>query len=87
MEPIRKNFRIRVADYPMFLQLDRKGTIVGTETNRYLRQKGITHYSGTGVGERIPWKEHHLYQYVLAHQRRLHEDTTWSTRSTSSAAP
>lgn len=66
MEPIRKNFRIRVADYPIFLQLDRKGTIVGTETNRYLRQKGITHYSGTGVGERILWKEHKLYQYVLA---------------------
>jgi sigma-B regulation protein RsbU (phosphoserine phosphatase) len=65
MEPIRKSFRIRVADYPMFLQLDRKGTVVGTETNRYLRQKGITHYSGTGVGERILWKGHTLFQYVI----------------------
>jgi sigma-B regulation protein RsbU (phosphoserine phosphatase) len=66
MESIRKNFRIRVADYPMFVQLDKKGTIVGTETNRYLRRKGITHYSGTGVGEKIPWKGRMLYQYVLA---------------------
>jgi sigma-B regulation protein RsbU (phosphoserine phosphatase) len=65
MEPIRKNFRIRVLDYPLFLQLDRKVTIVGTETNRYLRQKGITHYSATGVGEKVAWKSYNLYQYVL----------------------
>lgn len=65
MEPIKKNFRIRVLDYPLFLQLDRKGTVVGTETNRYLRQKGITHYSATGVGDKVFWKSYNLYQYVL----------------------
>jgi sigma-B regulation protein RsbU (phosphoserine phosphatase) len=65
VEPISKNFRIRVADYPLFLNLDKKGTVVGTETNRYLRQKGITHYSATGVGEKVAWKSYSLYQYVL----------------------
>jgi len=54
MEAIEKNFRIRVHDYPMFLQLDKRGTIVDTETNRYLRKKGIVHYSATGVGEKSP---------------------------------
>jgi len=66
IEGIQKNFRIRVVDYPMFGQLDKKGTIVATETNRYLRQKGISHYSATGIGEKIPWKSYNLYQYVLA---------------------
>jgi len=66
IEEIQKNFRIRVVDYPMFGQLDKKGTIVANETNRYLRQKGISHYSATGVGEKIPWKTYNLYQYVLA---------------------
>ncbi|HTO92878.1 MAG TPA: PP2C family protein-serine/threonine phosphatase [Bacteroidota bacterium] len=66
VEEIQKNFRIRVVDYPMFCQLDKKGTIVANESNRYLRQKGITHYSATGVGEKIPWRSYNLYQYVLA---------------------
>ena len=66
VEEIQKNFRIRVVDYPMFCQLDKKGTIVANESNRYLRQKGISHYSATGVGEKIPWRSYNLYQYVLA---------------------
>jgi serine phosphatase RsbU (regulator of sigma subunit) len=66
IEPIDKNYRIRVLDYPVFTQLPKKGTIVGTETNRYLRRKGITHYSATGVGEKITWKGYQLFQYVIA---------------------
>jgi phosphoserine phosphatase RsbU/P len=65
MEPIKKNFRLRILDYPLFLQLPRKGTIVGTETNKYLRQKGIRLYSATGVGERVQWKGYSLYPYVI----------------------
>ena len=66
MEQISKNFRIRVLDYPVFLQLPRKGTIVGTETNKYLRQRGISLYSATGVGEKVRWKGYSLFPYVLA---------------------
>lgn len=65
VDRIKKNFRLRVLDYPMFLQLPRKGTIVGTETNKYLRQKGIKLYSATGVGEKVKWKSHTLFPYVL----------------------
>ncbi len=66
MDHIEKNFRLQIIDYPMFLQLPRKGTVVGTETNKYLLQKGIRLYSATGVGEKVPWKGHSLFQYVLA---------------------
>jgi sigma-B regulation protein RsbU (phosphoserine phosphatase) len=66
IEPIDKSFRLRASDYPMFLQLPKKGTIVATETNRYLRRKGIRLYSATGVGEKIAWKGQLLFQYVFA---------------------
>jgi sigma-B regulation protein RsbU (phosphoserine phosphatase) len=66
IDSIAKNFRIRVLDYPPFLQLHRKGTIVSTETNRYLMKKGIRLFSATGVGEKVRWKGYNLYQYVIA---------------------
>ncbi len=65
LDSIQKNFRLRILDYPLFLQLPRKGTIVGNETNKYLRQKGIKLYSATGVGEKVRWKGHTLFQYVM----------------------
>jgi sigma-B regulation protein RsbU (phosphoserine phosphatase) len=66
MDAISPKFRIRVIDYPIFVQLHKKGTLVGNETNKYLRQRGIKHYSATGVGELVQWKEYTLYPYVLA---------------------
>ena len=66
MEPIDANFRIRVADYPLFLQLPRKGTLIGKESHPYLLRKGIKTFSATGVGERVEWKGYELYQYVIA---------------------
>jgi len=65
LDSIQKNFRLRILDYPLFLQLPRKGTIVGNETNKYLRQKGIKLYSATGVGEKVRWKGYTLFQYVM----------------------
>ncbi|MBI4535846.1 MAG: serine/threonine-protein phosphatase [Ignavibacteriae bacterium] len=65
LDSIKRNFRLRILDYPMFLQLPRKTTIVGTETNKYLIQKGIKLYSATGVGEKVRWKGHDLYPYVI----------------------
>ena len=79
IEPIDRKFRIRVLDYPVFLALQKRGTMVGTETNRYLRRKGITHYSATGVGEKIPWKNYQLYQYVIAiNAEYLKQEMTYS---------
>jgi len=66
MDSIDKNFRIRVLEYPLFLHLPRKGTIVGRETNAYLLKKGIKLFSATGVGEIVQWKRHALYPYVIA---------------------
>ncbi len=66
MDSIQKNFRIRVLDYPLFLQLSRRGTMVGKETNAYLQRKGIKTFSATGVGEKVQWKRHTLYPYVIA---------------------
>jgi phosphoserine phosphatase RsbU/P len=65
MEHIARNFRLRVHDYPLFLQLPKRGTVISTETNKYLRQKGIRHYSATGVGEKVAWKSYTLFQYVI----------------------
>lgn len=65
MEAIDKNFRIKVQEYPFFQQLQRKGTVIGRETNPYLVQKGIKTFSATGVGEKIQWKQLSLYQYVI----------------------
>ncbi len=66
MEPIDRNFRIRVSEYPPFLQLAKRGTVLGTETNRYLRQRGIRSYSAIGVGEKVQWKGTPLYPYIIA---------------------
>ncbi len=66
IEPISKDFVINVSDYPTILQLARRGTIAGAETNKYLRRRGIRLYSATGVGERVRWNTHDLYRYVLA---------------------
>ena len=79
MERIDQNFRIRVAEYPLFLQLHRRGTILTTETNKYLRRKGIRHYSATGVGEKVMWKGNTLYQYVIAiNAEGMKDDRTYT---------
>jgi serine phosphatase RsbU (regulator of sigma subunit) len=65
MEPIARSFRLKAEEYPPFLQLARKGTVFGTEINKYLRRHGIKLYSATGVGEKVPYKAFALYQYVI----------------------
>ncbi len=79
IESIQHNFRIRVLDYPLFQQLYRRGTIVGTETNKYLRQRGIKLYSATGVGEKVQWKGYNLFPYVIAiNAEYLKHDMTYA---------
>jgi len=86
VDPIRKNFRLRIHDYPLFLQLARKGTIVETETNKYLRRHGIKLYSATGVGEKVQWKGHSLFPYVIAiNADYLQHDMTYALNIIGSA--
>ncbi|HTP12955.1 MAG TPA: PP2C family protein-serine/threonine phosphatase [Bacteroidota bacterium] len=66
IEKVEIGYKIHVAQYPMFQSLTEQRTIIANETDKYLRKKGIIKYSATGVGEKIPWRTGHVYQYVLA---------------------
>jgi sigma-B regulation protein RsbU (phosphoserine phosphatase) len=86
IDRIDKTFRIRVQEYPVFLQLHKRGTIVATETNRYLRRKGIRLYSATGVGEKVAWKTTFLFQYVISiNADFLKQDLTYALNIIGSA--
>ncbi len=86
IEKIDRSFRLRVMEYPVFLQLPKRGTIVGRETNRYLRKKGIRMYSATGIGEKIPWKNYLLFQYVFGiNSDYLKQDMTYALNIIGSA--
>ncbi len=86
IEPIDRNFRLRVSDNPILFQLPRKGTLVATETNRYLRRKGIRRFTATGVGDRLTWKDQPLYQYVVAiNADHLKGDVTYALNIIGSA--
>ncbi|MBM4174935.1 MAG: PP2C family protein-serine/threonine phosphatase [Ignavibacteria bacterium] len=66
VEKIKPNFTINVTDYPIFELIAKERTILTTETNLYLRQKGIFKYSATGIGEKLRGKDYPLYQYLMA---------------------
>lgn len=68
---IRKDFVLTVAEYPPFLQLGTERTIVSNETNEYLRGRGITTYSATGVGEKVHAEGKRLYEYILTFNTNL----------------
>jgi sigma-B regulation protein RsbU (phosphoserine phosphatase) len=66
IQKIEDNYQLRIEDYPIFLDLPNKRTILATETDNYLRDRGIRNYSATGIGEKIKWNNQMLYQYLLA---------------------
>ncbi len=66
IDKIRDGFTINVADYPIFELIAKERTILATETNEYLRKKGIFKYSATGVGEKVKGGKFPLYQYLMA---------------------
>lgn len=66
IEKVDIGYKIPVAQYPMFQALSEQRTIIAHETDKYLRKKGIVKYSATGVGDKIPWHNSVVYQYVLA---------------------
>lgn len=66
IDKIRDGFTINVSDYPIFEQIAKERTILATETNEYLRKKGIFKYSATGVGEKVKGEKFPLYQYLMA---------------------
>jgi sigma-B regulation protein RsbU (phosphoserine phosphatase) len=66
MEHIKPHYRIKLKDYPIFYDLPKLRTVLGSEQDQYLRKRGIQKYSATGIGERLQWRGHALFRYVLA---------------------
>lgn len=66
IDKIRDGFTINVSDYPIFEVIAKERTVLATETNEYLRKKGIFKYSATGVGEKVKGEKFPLYQYLMA---------------------
>jgi sigma-B regulation protein RsbU (phosphoserine phosphatase) len=66
IEKITAHYRIKLKDNPIFLELPKLRTIIASEQDQYLRQRGIGKYSATGIGERIHWRGNTLYKYVMA---------------------
>ena len=66
IEKIKARYRIKIKDYPLFLELPKTRTMLGSEQDKYLRQRGIIKYSATGIGEKITWRGKSLFRYVLA---------------------
>ncbi|MBI4547509.1 MAG: serine/threonine-protein phosphatase [Ignavibacteriae bacterium] len=86
MEPIRSHYRIKVKDYPIFLELPKLRTVLGSEKDTYLRKHGILKYSATGIGDKLQWRGHTLYRYVLAFNADHLDETLTSTLNIISAA-
>ena len=66
IERLDQGYRIQVSAYPIFVRLGDQRSLIANETDRYLRKKGIIRYSATGVGEKVPYGNTQVYQYVLA---------------------
>ncbi len=66
IETIQAHYKIKLKDYPLFLELPKQRTVLGSENDTYLRKRGILHYSATGIGEKITWRGHTLFRYVMA---------------------
>ncbi len=66
VQQIKTPYRILVSDYPVFLELPKLRTIISDEHDKYLRDRGITHYSATGIGPRVCVNDNTLFQYVMA---------------------
>lgn len=66
VEQINPDFCIKISEYPIFRDIAKERTIVDSETNLILRNKGIMRYSATGVGDKIKLEGQSFYEFVLA---------------------
>jgi sigma-B regulation protein RsbU (phosphoserine phosphatase) len=86
IDPIRANYRIKVKDYPIFLELPKVRTVLGNEEDRYLRRHGIAQYSATGIGDKVRWRGHPLYRYVFAFNAEKLDEALTATLNIISAS-
>ena len=50
---IKKNFELPINEYPIFKLVAIHRTILATETNKLLLEKGIVKFSASGIGDKI----------------------------------
>ncbi len=86
MEQIKQHYRLKMKDYPLFLELPKLRTVIASEQNKYLRERGILKYSATGIGDKIQWRGKTLYKYVLAFNADHLDESLSSTLNIISAA-
>ncbi len=86
MEQIKEHYRIKIKDYPLFLELPKVRTILASEQDQYLRKRGILKYSATGIGDKMRWRGQTLYRYVLAFNADHMDEALTSTLNIISAA-
>ena len=66
VQMIEPGFVIVIKDYPIFDLIAKQRTIVGVETNKILKQKGILKFSSSGVGDKLKVNGKIYYEYLLA---------------------
>lgn len=75
---IESNYELKVKNSPSFKDIGKNRTIIGKETDRYLRTKGINRYTATGVGDRYKFRTenefYYLYEFLLAINARKIDD-------------
>ena len=86
IEQIKQHYKIKIKDYPIFSELPKFRTILGSEQDWYLRERGILKYSATGIGETIDWRGHKLYRYVIAFNADHLDETLTPTLNIISSA-
>ncbi len=66
VKKIKKDFELLIGNYPIFDRISEDRTILATETNQLLKDKGIIKFSASGIGDkkRINGKEY--YEYLLS---------------------
>ncbi|MBI5020704.1 MAG: serine/threonine-protein phosphatase [Ignavibacteriales bacterium] len=86
IELIKERYRIKLKEYPIFLELPKLRTVLGSEQDWYLKQRGILKYSATGIGEKIQWRGNTLYRYVMAFNADDLDESLTNTLNIISAA-
>ncbi|MEO8666027.1 MAG: PP2C family protein-serine/threonine phosphatase [Ignavibacteria bacterium] len=71
VDPIEKDYEVKVDRYPMFKKVGLYRSVIAEETDEYLMEKGIYQYSASGAGYRYKLKDksgepYFLYHYLIA---------------------
>ena len=78
VKKIDKGFVLGLDELHILNEISKKRTVTTMETNVYLKKRGITNYSATGLGERykvtFKGKQIYLYQFLLAFNGNIIND-------------